>query len=161
MFRMLAGHSDEVDAAEAVASVVVQCTEYLDGATPSAGLLFSRGSDFEELASGFAEAYPGVDIIGSTSLGEMSSILGYMEDSVTLALFVSDSVDITAGTGTGLSVDPKGAVQRAVEEARGKTDREPRLCITTPSVAQRPRNLLAEEMTPPADSATPLTMAGQ
>lgn len=167
MFRMVVGHSDEVDAAEAVASVVAQCTECLDGATPSAGLLFSRGSDFEELASGFAEAYPGVDIIGSTSLGEMSSILGYMEDSVTLALFVSDSVDITDGLGTGLSVDPKGAVRRAVEEARGKTDREPRLCITTPSVARLPRNLLADLRAELGDGvtvlgggATPMTMAG-
>jgi len=167
MFQMVVGHSDEVDAAEAVTSVVAQCTESLDGATPSAGLLFARGSDFEELASGFAEAYPGVDIIGSTSLGEMSSILGYMEDSVTLALFVSDSVDITAGLGTELSVDPKAAVERAVEEARGKTDREPRLCITTPSVARRPRNLLADLRAELGDGvtvlgggATPMTMAG-
>lgn len=167
MFRMVVGHSDDVDAAEAVASVVAQCEVGLYGASPRAGLLFSTfATDSEVLSSGFADAYPHTDIIGSTSMGEMSSVLGFLEDSVTLALFVSDTVDITAGLGTGLSVDGKTAVRRAVHEARSKTDREPRLCITTPSIAGLPRNLLAdlrdelgEGVTVLGGVATPLTMA--
>ncbi|MEX2457580.1 MAG: FIST N-terminal domain-containing protein, partial [Actinomycetota bacterium] len=145
MFRMVVGHSDEVEAADVVASVVEQCEAGLNGASPRAGLLFSTfDADPAALASGFAEAYPDVDLIGSTSMGEMSSEFGYLEDSVVLALFVSDTVDITAGLGTGLNVDRRAAVHRAVEEARGKTDREPTLCITTPSVAGWPPNLLAD-----------------
>lgn len=167
MFRMVVGHSDDVDAAEAVASVVAQCEGGLDGATPKAGLLFSTfATDSEVISSGFADAYPHTDIIGSTSMGEMSSVLGFLEDSVTLALFVSDTVDITAGLGTGLSVDGKAAVRRAVQEARSKTDREPRLCITTPSIAGLPRHLLAdlrdelgEGVTVLGGVATPLTYA--
>jgi hypothetical protein len=93
-------------------------------------------------------------------------VLGFQEDSVTLALFVSDTVDITAGLGTGLSVDAKAAARSAVHEARSKTDREPRLCITTPSIAGLPRNLLAdlrdelgEGVTVLGGVAAPLTMA--
>ena len=125
MFRMVVGHSDEVDAADAVASVVAQCEAGLDGASPSAGLLFSTfATDSEVLGSGFADAYPDTDIIGSTSMGEMSSVLGFLEDSVMLALFVSDTVDITAGLGTGLSVDAEAAVRRAVR--RGPFEDRPR-----------------------------------
>jgi hypothetical protein len=167
MFRMVVGHSDDVDAAEAVASVVAQCEAGLDGASPRAGLLFSNfATDSEALCSGFADAFPDTDIIGSTAMGEMSSVLGFLEDSVTLALFVSDTVDITAGLGTELSVDAKAAARGAVSEARSKTEREPRLCITTPSIAGLPRNLLddlrdelGEGVTVLGGVAAPLTMA--
>jgi hypothetical protein len=145
MFRMVVGHSDELDAADAVASVVAQCESDLQGDSPTAALLFSTyGTDPEALASGLAEAYPGVDLIGSTSMGEMSSALGFMEDSVVLAIFVSDDVDITAGLGTGVSLDRREAVRVAVQEARSKTDQAPTLCITTPSVAGLPPDLLAD-----------------
>jgi hypothetical protein len=143
MFRMVVGHSDDVDAAEAVAAVVAQCEAGLDGASPSAGLLFSTFThDAESVAAGFSDAFPAAEIIGSTSLGEMSSVMGFQEDSITLALFVTDDVDITAGLGTGISEDRDAAARDAYEEAAGKTEREPRLCLITPSVAGLPGALL-------------------
>ena len=59
-----------------------------------------------------------------------------------LAMFASDVVDVTAGLGTGLADDPVGAARRAVVEAAGKTDREPRLCITTPGTNTDPLRVL-------------------
>jgi hypothetical protein len=59
----------------------------------------------------------------------MSSVLGFREDSVMLAVFASDSVDITAGFATGVSDSPESAARRAVDEARAKSDQPPRLCI--------------------------------
>ncbi|MCA1727664.1 MAG: FIST C-terminal domain-containing protein [Actinobacteria bacterium] len=141
MFRMVVGHSDELDMAEAAATVLEQCDEGLGGEKPVAGLLFSTfGDDPETLISAVAAAYP--NVIGSTSMGEMSSRLGFLEDSVVLALFVSDSVEVSAGVGKGLSRDRRAAVRAAVQGARSKADGSPNLCITTPDVAGLPRYLL-------------------
>jgi hypothetical protein len=63
----------------------------------------------------------------------MSSILGFQEDSIALAVFASDQVDFSVGLGQNLQTDPAAAAQHAVEEARGKTDKEPRLCIALPN----------------------------
>jgi hypothetical protein len=132
---MSVGHSDDVDADAAVEAVVEQCLAGLEGDDPKAGLLFSTyDTDPAAVASGVLQAFQDIELVGSTSGGEMSSVLGYQEDSVTLALFASDTVDITAGLGTGLSADPPAAARKAVQQARGKTDMEPRLCITMPSV---------------------------
>lgn len=145
MFRMVVGHSDEVDAERAVPSIVAQSSQQLNGETPAGGLLFSTfDTDAETLAAGLADAYPDAEIIGSTTMGEMSSVLGFQEDSAVLALFVSDSVDITAGLGTDVTTDPSAAVRRAVAEARAKTNQEPALCVTTPSVRGLPRKILAD-----------------
>jgi hypothetical protein len=88
------------------------------------------------------ERLPGIELIGSTSAGEMSSEMGYQEDSVTLALFASDNVDITGGLATDAWEDVPGAARLAVEQARAKTQKEPRLCITTPSAGGDMRGLL-------------------
>jgi hypothetical protein len=146
MFRMAVGHSDDIDPEVAADEVVAQCDRALAGEQPKAGLLFlTYDSDPAPLLAGVREAYPGAEIVGTTSVGEMSSVLGFQEDSVTLALFASDTVDITAGLATGVTSDPEGAAQRAVDEARAKSDQEPRLCLAFPSVAwAEPSVLLAE-----------------
>ncbi len=143
MFRMVVGHSNEVDAGEAAASVLAQCEVDLGGATPSAGLLFcAYETDPEIVVAAVATAYPGIQLIGSSTMGEMSSGMGYLEDSVALALFVTDSVDIRAGLGTNVSQDHEAAVRAAVQEARSGSALEPVLCITTPSVAGLPPQIL-------------------
>lgn len=132
---MVVGHSDEVDVHEAIASVLKQCEESLAGEEPKAGLLFAtHDADPEVLVAAVRKSYPKGELIGSTSAGEMSSVLGFQEDSITLAMLVSDTVDITAGLGEAVTSDPRGAAKAAVEEALAKTDKEPRLCITVPSV---------------------------
>ena len=136
MFRMAVGHSDDINPEAAVDAVVAQCNRALGGERPRAGLLFlNYDTDPAQLIAGVRKAYPDAEIIGTTSVGEMSSVLGFQEDSVTLALFASDSVDVTAGLATDVSSDPAGAAKRAIAEARGKTGKEPRLCLAFPSVA--------------------------
>src|SRR4029450_9002372 len=104
MFRMAVGHSDDIDPDVAVEAVVAQCNRALAGERPRAGLLFlNYDTDPAPLIAGVRKAYPDAEIIGTTSVGEMSSILGFQEDSVTLALFASDSVDVTAGLATDVS----------------------------------------------------------
>lgn len=49
------------------------------------------------------DAFPGIELIGGTTNGEISSILEFQQDSLTLMLFASDEVEICAGIGRGAS----------------------------------------------------------
>jgi hypothetical protein len=133
MFSAVVGHSEEADADAAVEEILQQCSAGLEGAVPSAGLLFAAiDFDHHALLCGIVRAFPGIALIGCTTDGEISSELGFREDSATLMLFTSDTVDITAGVGRGLSGDVAEACRAAVEAARAQTDKPPRLCIATP-----------------------------
>jgi hypothetical protein len=138
MFTMAVGHSDDIDPDAAVEAVAEECSAALGDVEPRAGLLFCTfDTDAAAVLAGVRGRYPDIELVGSTSAGEMSSVLGFQEDSVALALFASDTVDITAGVGLGLSEDPDGAARRAIEDARSKTTKDPSLCITTPSIGGR------------------------
>jgi hypothetical protein len=133
---MAVGHSDDIEPSDAIEAIVAQCERGLEGARPSAGLLFlTYDTDPAPFVTGVRAAYPDIELVGSTSIGEMSSALGFREDSATLALFTSDTIRIAAGFATGVAADPLGAARRAVAQARVKSDLEPRLCVALPSVA--------------------------
>jgi hypothetical protein len=133
MFSAVVGHSEEVDASDAIEEILEQCKGKLDGSIPNAGLLFAAiDFDHQTLLSEIHRAFPGMELIGCTTDGELSSELGFCEDSATLILFTSDTVDIKAGVGRGLSGDVAGACRSATEAAKAKTDKPPRLCIATP-----------------------------
>jgi len=130
MLTMAVGHSDDVDAADAIAIAIDQCRAQLNGRTPQAGFLVAAFGTFEaSLVAAVREAFPGVALMGSTSSAEMSSTSGFLEDSVTLALFASDEIDITAGLGLGLDTDVDGACRAAIAEARSTTLRDPKICV--------------------------------
>ena len=130
MLRMAVGHSDDVDAADAIAIAVDQCRDQLDGLTPQAGFLVAAFDSFDpSLVASVRDAFPGCALMGATSSAEMSSTSGYLEDSVSLALFASDDIDITAGLGLGLDRDVEAACRAAVAEARSTTDRDPKVCV--------------------------------
>jgi len=135
MFRMAVGHSDDIDVERALDAVIHECDAGLRGATPKAGLLLaSWDSDHGALIDRIRGRYPGIELAGATSAGEMSSVLGFAEDSVALALFASDAIDITAGMGRDLALDPGQACRRAVEEARAKSRLAPSQCIAQPTI---------------------------
>lgn len=132
---MVVGHSDDVDPEAAAETIVAQCVQALNGVEPKAALLFCTfDTDHQAVLAGVRAGFPDIVLIGSTSSGEMSSVLGFREDSVTLALFASDEIDFSAGLGTELSIDIQAAARHAVEQARRGTEKEPRLGITTPSI---------------------------
>jgi len=60
--------------------------------------------------------------------------MGLAEDSVALAVFASDTVEITAGLGRNLREDPVRAAREAVLDARARTSEPTRLCIVLPTV---------------------------
>jgi hypothetical protein len=133
VFAAIVAHSEEVLTEAAAEEIIAQCKHRLAGTVAKAGLLFAAiDFDHQVLLDAINHAFPGLALIGCTTDGEISSELGFREDSVTLILFSSDTVDITAGVGRGLSKDVAGACRSAIESASAKTDKPPRLCLSTP-----------------------------
>ena len=133
MFTAVVGHSEDMDGGAAAAEVLTQCRQRLNGTIPTAGLLFAAiDYDHHLLLDEINRQLPDLELIGCTTDGEISSDLGFREDSVTLILFASDTVDITAGIGRGLSTDVAGACRAAIDAAKAKTAKPPTLCLATP-----------------------------
>jgi hypothetical protein len=131
MLKVAVGHSDDPDSAYAIAEILDQCTTALAGAIPKAGLLIaSIAFDHALILATICQAYPGIQLIGGTSVGEMSSVLGFQEDSVMLMLFSADDIEIQAGIGRNLSQDPVKATQQAVNQAKTHLTQPIKLCLT-------------------------------
>jgi len=135
MFRMAVGHSDDIDLDVAIQAVLGECDAALGGVTPRAGLLYAAwDADHQAIVDAIADHYPGIELAGATAAGEMSSVIGMAEDSVALAVFASDTVEITAGLGRNLREDPVAAARQAVDDALSRASSSPRLCIALPMV---------------------------
>jgi len=132
---MAVGQTDELDGEFAAQDILSQCADALDGQEPQAGLLLaSHDLDIEEFLSVITAAYPGVDLIGCSTIAPMSSVADYVEGSTTLTLFASDVLDFTVGLGTDVAAGAGSAARQAVEDATRKTDKPPALLIVTPTV---------------------------
>ncbi|UKP00076.1 FIST signal transduction protein [Nostoc sp. UHCC 0870] len=133
MLKIVVGHSNDPDSLAAVEEVIQQCTTSLTGETPQAGILFSA-IDFDHtlILQQIHQAFPGIELIGGTTDGEISSVLEFQQDSITLMLFCSDEIEIFAGVGLNVSIDPIVAAKQAVEQAKTKTTAVPQLCLTHP-----------------------------
>jgi hypothetical protein len=134
---MAVGQTDELDGEFAAQDILSQCADALDGQEPQAGLLLaSHDLDIEEFLSVITAAYPGVDLVGCSTIAPMSSVADYVEGSTTLTLFASDVLDFTVGLGTDVAAGAGSAARQAVEDATRKTDKPPALLIVTPTVEQ-------------------------
>ena len=78
MFRVVVGHSDDPDSENAIAEVLQECSRSLAGSLPQAGILFTA-IDFDHvlILQRIQDAFPGIELIGGTANGEISSILEF------------------------------------------------------------------------------------
>jgi hypothetical protein len=125
------GQSEDLDSADAIKEALDRCAEALGGETPQAGLLFAGiHHDHQVLLDGVEARYPGLQLIGCTTHGEISPE-GFAEDSVALMLFHSDRVRFRAGVGENTRTNPEAARQ-AVAQALDGLGPPVRLCIALP-----------------------------
>lgn len=126
MFKAAVGHSIDPDSHLAIKEAVDQCQKTLAGDLPKAGILLSAiGFNHQILLDHIHTTFPDIALIGGTTVGEMSSAMGFQEDSLTLMLFCSDEVDIQAGMGANVSVDAIAAAHQSISHVpRSK----PKLC---------------------------------
>jgi hypothetical protein len=131
--KVAVGHSEDPESIDAIEEVLGTCAGRLDGVTPQAGILFSAiDYDHQVLVNGVMDLYPDLDLIGATTDGEVSSEIGFAENSVTLILFQSDNVSFAAGVGRNVTEQPDRAGREAAEMALAGLDGTARLCIATP-----------------------------
>jgi hypothetical protein len=133
MFKVHVGHSEDPDSRLAIEEVLQQCCQQLAADIPQAGILFAA-LDFDHafILDRIQETFPGIELIGCTTNGEMSSVLGFREDSLILMVFCSDQIIIRAGLGRGLSQNIDAAVQEAIATATAELLKPPQLCLTFP-----------------------------
>lgn len=100
MFKATVGHSEDIQPAAAIKEVLEQIQSDLNGLQPQAGLLYcSLELEHQLILSAIRLAFPDIELIGCTTDGEFSSVLGFQEDSITLMVFVTDQAEIKAGVG--------------------------------------------------------------
>ena len=133
MFKVVVGHSNDPESVEAVAEILEQCLESLAGETPQAGILFAA-CDFDHslILKQIKQQFPQLELIGGTSSAEISSRLGFQQDSLTLMLFCSDEIEFCAGVGTQASQDSVAAARTAIKQATSKSKQKVSLCVINP-----------------------------
>ena len=78
MLQVVVGHSADPESQEAVEEIIEQCQESLTGIPPQAGILFAgMDFDYELILKEITNAFPGIELIGCTTDGEVSSVLGF------------------------------------------------------------------------------------
>ena len=133
MFFSVVGHSEDIDTEGAMEEIVGQCRQKLGDRIPGAGLVFAAiDHEHDLMLARIDDAWPGLELVGCTTEGEFSSELGFREDSITLVLFGSDSIEFATGIGHDVSHDIPAACAKAVADARAKSNQAPAICITLP-----------------------------
>jgi len=133
MLKFAVGHSNDPESQSAISDVLEQIHSDLGSRLPTAGLLFAA-IDFDHslILNRIVEAFPEIALIGGTTDGEMTSVLGFEQDSLAFIAFCSDDITITAGIGRGVSQDAMGAAQSAAQQASAVHKEEIQFCISLP-----------------------------
>lgn len=133
MLTLAVGHSDDPDEEGAVEELLAMCREKIGNKKPSLGILYSA-YDYEHqtLLDGILDAYPDLKLIGCTTDGELSSSLGFAEDSVVLNLFHSDQLTFSACVAKNISAKHENAIDEALESIDLNGESPARVCISLP-----------------------------
>ncbi|WOD41524.1 FIST signal transduction protein [Nodosilinea sp. E11] len=133
MLKVAVGHSHDPDSLEAINEVLAQCSADLGEYQPQAGLLFAALEfDHKLILRQIDQRFPGLELIGGTTDGELSSVLQFQQDSLTLMLFSSDDIEMCAGVGRQISADPVAIAHQAVIDAQHHLTQPVQLCIALP-----------------------------
>jgi len=131
VIKIVVGHSEDVEALDCVTEILEQCRMELGERIPQAGVVYNAiHMDHQKVLDTIMDAFPNLELIGCTTDGEISSILGCVEDSITLILFYSDSIEIRAGMGKNLSDNANQTAMDAIGQAEESMSKTPAFCIT-------------------------------
>src|SRR3979411_2711235 len=148
LMRACVVHSRDVDSVDAVAELIAGAQVALGASLPRVAMLFAGiDHDFAVVLEQINAQWPGMELIGCTTDGEMSSHILFAEDSLALVLLSGDDCHAVSGVARSVSTDVAGRIRASVNDAverlatRGAGDRPsngaaprlaPRLCITMP-----------------------------
>ncbi len=147
MFKVGVGQAEDIDILKATRAAVARSRIHLGGIRPQAGIILcSSNFDRWEMLDTVLESFPGISLIGCTTAGDFSWSYGFSDDSITLILFCSDTIEIRAGLGRNVSKDYKTAVRSAVSQAQAGLVQSASLCIALPDLFYNSANQLVEEL---------------
>ena len=133
MLKVAIGQGEDIDTRNAIETAIMHCNENLQGVSPQAGIVFSDiDFDHQLILNEIYHQFGEIELIGCSTGGGFSSDLGFSDDSVNLILFYSDRIQIKAGIGLNVSIDPVTAAETALEKARKGLSDPPALCLTFP-----------------------------
>ncbi len=134
MLKTTIAHSLELDSQDAAEEVLEQSRVKLGELNPQAGMLFAGiDHNFELILKKINEVYPGIELIGCTTDGEISSVHGFSDDSIVLTLFCSERLSFKASVADKVTKDSVTDLIKAVEIAKSRLDQEPKMCLITPT----------------------------
>ncbi|UWP93891.1 FIST C-terminal domain-containing protein (plasmid) [Aliiroseovarius crassostreae] len=130
MFKVGTGWSDDPDTKLSAEDALTSAVNALDGQTPRAALVYAAvDMDLAVAAQVLRDRFPDILIAGCSTDGEIASGEGFIEDSLVITLFASDSIRFAVGCGSGAIADPKGATKAAVDMAQAGEDGPPALTV--------------------------------
>ncbi|MCB2216789.1 FIST signal transduction protein [Desulfofustis glycolicus] len=134
MLTTAIGVSDHIDQRQAIAAVLDQCETALAGARPQAGILFTSiiDGDFPYFLDKITSRFPGIELIGCTTDGEIVADQGFVEDAVALLLLASDHLRFASAVACNLSTSGAETLPAAVADCRRRLDGKPALGIILP-----------------------------
>jgi hypothetical protein len=134
MLTTAIGVSDHIDHRQAIAAVLDQCETALQGVRPQAGILFTSiiDGDFLYFLEQINDRFPGIELIGCTTDGEIVAGRGFVEDAVALLLLASDHLRFAAAVAGDISTRGADTLPAAVADCRRRLGSEPALGIILP-----------------------------
>ena len=131
MLKVVIGWSDEPDTGEATKFALDMAVASLDGQSAQAAMVYA-GVDFDLdiVAKEIKARFPDLLVVGCTTDGEIAGGEGFLEDSLVITLFASDSIQFTVGIGRNAISDPLTAAKDAVAMAHAGSENAPSLCIS-------------------------------
>lgn len=123
------GHSHNPVSSQAVEHVITQCQEGMKGVEPDLGIVFTSqmDGDFQLILDRIMDVWPGMQLIGCTTDGEISDLFPSTEDSLCLLVIQSDRITFATGYGDNVSGNPGDSVRQAMAMARGSSLEQPKI----------------------------------
>ncbi len=130
MLKAGIGHSDELDSFIAARKAIEAAKNNLGELIPQVGIVFA-GLEFDHqiILDEISNKYPSIQLIGCTSGGELTSELGFSDDSLVLLLLHSDEVQFSIGYGYDPEMNSDRASKMAYNMAKSNSSESEKLCI--------------------------------
>lgn len=134
MLSIALSSSDDVDIATALGCVISDCRNQLKGHTPQAGIFFTSlmDADFSALLKEINQAFPGIELIGCTTDGEIVAGHGVIHDAVSLLLLSADDIHFASTVATEVSKRSGSSIISAFQKCEMQLEALPGLSIVLP-----------------------------
>lgn len=134
MLHSAIGICDDIDVTFGLAKVIAACQAGMGDVTPQLGILFTSCMeiDFAAVLAAIDQAFPGIQLVGCTTDGEIGLGEDFIEDSLALLLVAGDGLEVVATMARDISQRPEEAFAAAVSEARARLRGRPLFALTFP-----------------------------